>query len=110
MHRDCGCKYDLKKLVCLNDIFPCIIKISSNLSHDLDSTMGPNGCVGLLLTFVRDFATYVHPMWNVLQLIYNKTHEAKLYKKIGLPLCMMFYYFLAKIESSLRLLGSEDKK
>ncbi|KAH0658078.1 hypothetical protein KY289_026826 [Solanum tuberosum] len=84
--------------------------ISAELSHDLDLTMGTTGYVGLSFTLVRDFIAFLHPMWNVLWLMDNDTHEAKFYKKIGLPLCKMFYDLLAKITRSLRLLGYNDKK
>ncbi|KAK4707434.1 hypothetical protein R3W88_032981 [Solanum pinnatisectum] len=51
------------------------------------STIGTTGYVGLSFTLVRDFTAFVHPMWNVLRLMDKDTHEAKFYKKIGLPLC-----------------------
>ncbi|KAH0664083.1 hypothetical protein KY284_029014 [Solanum tuberosum] len=72
--------------------------------------MGTTGYAGLSFTLVSDFTAFVHPTWNVLRFMDNDTHEAKFYKKIGLPLCKMFYDLLAKIAWSLKLLGSGDKK
>ncbi|KAK4707535.1 hypothetical protein R3W88_028460 [Solanum pinnatisectum] len=104
------CKHDQEKLVSFNDVFPFLMEISSELSLDLDSTMGTFGYEGLSFTLVRDFTAFVLPVWNVLQLLDNDTHEGKFYEKIGLPLCKMFYDLLAKMACSLRLLGSKEER
>ncbi|KAH0745041.1 hypothetical protein KY285_006698 [Solanum tuberosum] len=83
--------------------------ISAELSLDLDSTMGTYGYEGLSFTLVRDFTAFVLPVWNVLQLMDNDTHEGKFYENIGLPLCEMFYDLLTKMACSLRLLDSKEE-
>nr|XP_019066434.1 E3 ubiquitin-protein ligase UPL5-like [Solanum lycopersicum] len=104
------CKYEQKKLVSLNSVFPFLMEISAELSLDLESTMGTSGFEGLSFTLVRDFSAFLLPVWNVLWSMDNVTYEEKFFEKIDLPLYEMFYDLLAKVTLSLRLLDSKKVK
>ncbi|KAJ8526233.1 hypothetical protein K7X08_028710 [Anisodus acutangulus] len=123
------CKADTKKLVALQDVFPFVREIATELSDDLVLTMGSTNFLGLSFSLVRDFTVFMLPVWNVIcwqapfgvpfgflisfPRMEDDTSEAKYYKESIECLRQIFYDLLDKIVLSLReledLLGLKEE-